>query len=131
MVFPKEYDHQVVTESHEILRVRQIVLNTWNGNTVHAYITKDIEIRRPAGGRPEAKTYSYRYHANQPDGRSLIRYCSPDDPYEPVKQANHRTFHHRHIFDQNGNEIRIENTEGSGTDWPHVSDFLNEVLQNF
>lgn len=129
---PVQYKHQVVTHNYEVLIAPKIIFTTWTKNTtVHVSLKKDITIRRPKNGKPEAKTYSYRYHANLPDGRSLLRYCSPDDPSMKVDPKNHHSFHHKHLFDQLGNETKVVDVTGAGDGWPHVSDFLNELLTNF
>lgn len=132
MVAPVRYIHQVYTDRHEAILAPKIVFLTWGRRTtVHVSIKKDILIRRRPGFKPEARTYSYRYHANLPDGRELIRYCSPDDPNSVLNPKDHHTFHHKHVFDSNGVQIKVINIEGNGDEWPHVSDFLNEVLSSF
>lgn len=128
---PVQYIHDVVTDKYEILEAPKIVFTTWTRHTlVHVKIRKEVLIRRVPGTRPEAKTFSYRYHANLPDGRALLRYCSPDELANPDPK-NHHTFHHKHIFDQLGNEIRVVNSQTAEGDWPQVGDFLTELLQNF
>jgi hypothetical protein len=129
---PVQYKHEVITENYEILEAPRIVFTTWTRHTVvHVKIRKEVIIRRNPGMRPEAKTFSYRYHANLPDGRALLRYCSPDDPTNPVDPKNHHTFHHKHIFDNLGNETKVINSETPPGEWPQVGNFLNELLQNF
>lgn len=131
MQSPVQYKHQVITENFEMLIAPKIVFTTWKGTTVHVSLKKDITIRATKLGRREAKTYSYRYHANLPSGLPLIRYCSPDDPRSIQDPNNHHTFHHRHIFDHLGNQTRVENVTTAEGGWPHVGDFLNEVLSVF
>ncbi len=126
-----QYKHQVITSAFEILEAPKIIFTTWNNNLVHVNIKKDIDVRKPLGARAEAKTYSYRYHANRPDGRALVRYCSPDDPSAKFLTDNHHSFHHKHIFDELGTELSVINTQGSGQDWPFVNEFLDEVLSTY
>jgi hypothetical protein len=132
MTPPVQYKHEVVTDAYEIREATKIVFTTWTRNTVvHASLRKDIMIRRTPGTKPEAKAYSYRYHANLPDGRALLRYCSPDDPNLKVDPKNHHTFHHKHIFDHLGTEVKVVDVQNRSEEWPHVSDFLNELLSTF
>lgn len=127
-----QYQHSVITAAYEIIEAPKIVFTTWNRHTVvHVHIKKDVLIRRLPGLKPEAKTFSYRYHANLPDGRALLRYCSPDDPAMKMDPKDHHTFHHKHVFDHLGNEINVVNVGSHPEEWPHVSDFLNELLMNF
>ncbi len=69
-----QYKHEVITPNFEILQTPKIILTTSRSNIVHVNIKKDIQVRRTLGARAEAKTYAYRYHANRPDGRALVRY---------------------------------------------------------
>lgn len=132
MVAATQYKHTVVTDRYEIWEAPKIVFTTWNqSNMVHVNIKKDIMIERKPGQVSKAKTFSYRYHVNLPDGRALVRYCSPDDPNDIIDPQNHHTFHHKHIFDSHGKEIRVENVTANGKSWPHVGDFLTEVLTTF
>ena len=128
---PATYIHEVITPSFEILMAPKIILTTSRSNIVHVNIKKDISIKRTSGAKAQAKTYAYRYHANRPDGRAFVRYCSPDDPTAKFITTNHHSFHHKHIFDEFGSEVHVINTQGTDQDWPHVNEFLDEVLATF
>ena len=65
--------------------------------------------------------YSYQAKRPSPDGRILIRYDSPHD--------DHNQFHHKHIFNKNGVELDV--VELGSDEWPHVSEFLKEVITKF
>lgn len=125
---PVQYRHEVVTDNYEVLSAK-IIFTTSKGTTLHVHIKKDITIRE-YHGRAQAKTYSYRYHANLPDGRAVLRYCSPDNPNTVVDPKNHHTYHHRHVFNHLGDEVQVQNVTGTN-DWPHVGEFLSELLNSF
>lgn len=131
MQSPVQYSHEVVTDNFEMLIARKIVFTTWQGTTVHVNLKKDVTIRANKMGRLEAKTYSYRYHANLPNGVALVRYCSPDDPKVIQNPNDHHTFHHKHVFDHLGAQTQVLNMINAEGGWPHVGDFLNEVLSTF
>jgi len=126
---PVQYKHQIVTSNFEVLTAR-FVFTTSRGSVIKVSIKKDITIQHPKAGRTRAKTHAYRYHANLPDGRPLLRYCSPDDPNVIIDPKDHHTFHHKHVFDRLGNNIAVLDVTGT-KDWPHVGDFLNELLTDF
>jgi hypothetical protein len=70
--------------------------------------------------KKRAKTFNYSYNAWDPKtNKNLIRYCSP--------HLDHNKFHHKHDYTVDPDETnKIGNDE-----WPHVSEFLEEVLTNF
>jgi hypothetical protein len=116
------YQHTVFTDQYEALEIPSALLKTDAGNIVEIKIEKAVEID-PSGARKRARTLQYSYQAMlpSPDGRVLVRYDSP--------HKNHNQYHHKHIFDEHGNESQIQRIEDD--EWPHVSEFLEEVIVNF
>jgi hypothetical protein len=126
MVSPKSYIHYWITEYWLNLSVENMILQTYSGSTVRVDIRKDIEVDRFNKKRFLARTIDYTYSANRPRGELLIRYCSP---HSDAKRSapDHHKFHHKHVFvDGKQKIIRI-----GDDDWPHVDEFLREVLESF
>ena len=124
-IFFKQYTLNKITEQYYELVLDKTRIITNSGNEISIEIRKEIE---GDGGfaRPRAKTISYRYCASKPnpDGRCIIRYDSPhDDALEPGA-AQHHKFHHKHDFRDGSKGIVLYQND----DWPHVSDFLFEVV---
>lgn len=117
---PIEYDIKKWTPEFYELQLRNLVLRTANGNPVEIKIEKSVEVDTDYK-RPRARTFSYSYHAltPKPNPRNLLRYCSPHE---------HRPHHHKHVYRVDGT---YDVSEVPETDWPHVSDFLDEVLATF
>lgn len=81
------------------------------------FVNQNIEYK------PEriTETYGYSYHAwLTKTNENLVRYCSPHE--------THNKFHHKHIY-KNGEELKIEKV--GDDDWPHVNEFLDEVLGGY
>ncbi len=102
------------------LSLRGLILRTFNGNSVEIKVEKDVELDTEYA-RPRARTFGYSYHAlwPKPDARNLIRYCSPHE---------HRPQHHKHIYRADGSYQVLDVARDS---WPHVNEFLDEVLKSF
>lgn len=115
---PKIYTERKLTESYLTLDVNDVRITTKKGNTVKVKIEKDAEVR-VLGKRPTVKTTDYSYHASYVDGRNIIRYCSA--------HPTHNKFHHKHDYiNKNVNpSVRIQ-----PEDVPHVSEFLDELINN-
>ena len=75
-----------------------------------------------AWARLRVKTFSYSYLALYPNplSRNLVRYCSPHE---------HRKIHHKHVYDVDG--IGFSVVEVSDRIWPHVDEFIDEMLEKF
>ncbi len=108
------------TERHYELQCQQIPFKTYKGTSVRVDITKDILLEEHRG-RLRAKNFAYSYNSNlpHPDGRNLIRYCSPHE--------SHNQFHHRHDYTVDPTVI----TQIANDEYPHVGEFFNEILENF
>ncbi len=115
------YKTTKITENYYTLEIQTLELITFSQNKVFVKIEKDVDVEQ--GTRKKiAKTYSYSYHCWKKEGevsKDLIRYCSP--------HLDHNQFHHKHDFTKNPEVlIRI-----GDDDWPHVSEFFDEVLKTF
>lgn len=125
---PRTYRHEKLTEFHHTLICEGIIFRTYRDTRVRVDVEKDIEIDPRVPQRARARTYSYKYSANQPGGKKLIRYCSPHEDWEEEGSAAHHKHHHRHDFTKNPKgEITLLGNDG----WPHVGEFLEEVLSSF
>lgn len=115
------YTHSVITDQHEELEIRSALIKTDLNSIVEIKIQKTIEIDTE-WARKKARTFGYSYQAKRPspDGRILFRYDSPHE--------THNKYHHKHVFSTLGLETEIIDV---GVDWPHVSEFLDEVCKNF
>ena len=71
---------------------------------------------RAVGKRRQARTVRYSYHARYRDGEDIFRY----DSFH--RRPNHPTSHHKHEFHPDG-----ETVTHVGTDWPHLSEVLDEL----
>lgn len=120
MTTVKTYSILRHTERYYELRCEQIPMKTYKGTNIRVDLRKDILIEEQRG-RLRAKTFGYSFNANlpNPDGRNLIRYCSPHD--------EHNQFHHKHNFTIDPPTI----TKIGDDEFPHVGDFLAEVLETF
>ena len=106
------------TEQYYQLTLTMLELRTAKGTSVCINIEKDIEVR-PGGTKKVARTEGYSYQAWIKSGNNLIRYDSPHEA--------HNKFHHKHDYVNSRTDIiPIKNDE-----WPHVSEFLDEVINNF
>lgn len=119
---PITYRHTVYIDQYEKLEINSALFKTDSGRYVEIKIEKDIEIDIE-WARRRARTFSYSYQAKMPspDGRVLVRYDSPHE--------SHRPFHHKHIFDELGNAIKVVTIDSDS--WPHVSEFLDEVAEKY
>jgi hypothetical protein len=116
------YKHSIITDQHEELEIKNGLIRTVSNSIVEIKIFKIIEVDKKFD-REKARTFAYSYQAKlpSPDGRILIRYDSPHE--------DHNQFHHKHIFNKNGLELDV--VELGSDEWPHVSEFLEEVITNF
>jgi hypothetical protein len=121
MQAPKTYKLEKHTAQFYELSCEGIMITTFKQTLVRVDIRKEVEIDDSSPNRLRARTIGYSYSVNlpNPDGRNLIRYCSP--------HIDHNKFHHKHDFTKKPPQtIRIGDDE-----YPHVGEFLNEVLANF
>jgi len=119
-----KYKDDRITDNYYTLVLDRAEVRTQKGNTVFVKIEKDVEVQQ--GARKKiARTYGYSYHCWQKNGdgtdQNLIRYCSP--------HPDHNKFHHKHEYlatSAQSKLIRIDDDE-----WPHVNEFLDEVIKRF
>ena len=117
------------TDQYLELKTERFFLTTHKGTVVRIDIRKEVEIDDTRGKKKVARTFGYSYSCNLPSqsrserGKVLLRYCSPHPPKED--EPVHHPYHHRH--DGMGN-VKIISDEN---DIPHVSEFLDEVLNSF
>ena len=121
MQAPKSYTLIRQTEQYYEIKCTGILFQTYSQNLVRVDIRKNITIDDKVKSKLRAQTESYTYSANRPnpDGRNLIRYCSPHD--------DHNNFHHKHDFTTNPPQVIALGSDA----WPHVGEFLHEVLLTF
>ncbi len=106
------------TEYYYQLTLKNLELKTRKGTVVCINIEKDVEVR-PGGTKQVARTEGYSYQAWLKGGRNLVRYDSP--------HVNHNKFHHKHDYLYLPKDVLpVKNDE-----WPHVSEFFDEIINNF
>ncbi len=114
-----QYTISQITENYYEMKISRLDIQTEKGTRLLVKIEKDILIKQGAR-RKQAKTSGYSYHAvDKSTDRNLIRYCSP--------HFDHNNFHHKHDYRKNPPlliKIREE-------DVPHVSEFFDELIDNF
>lgn len=120
MITVKTYKVSMHTERYYELECDKVLMRTYKGTTIRVDIRKDVLIE-DYRGRLRAKTFAYSYSANlpNPDGRNLIRYCSPHE--------DHNKFHHKHDYTTNPTTV----SKIGSDEYPHVNEFLHEVLESF
>jgi len=113
------YKEERVTDNYYTLELDRLGLITNKGTRVYIKVEKDIHVK--AGARkPIAKLYEYSYHAwDSVSKRNLLRYCSPHE--------DHNRFHHRHDYSENP----MITTQVADDEWPHVSEFFDELINSF
>lgn len=120
-----EYTIKYLTDQALSLKI-DFTMTTKSGKRAEIKIEKICEIDINQGKKdPPAKTFSYSYHAKYKDGRNLLRYCSPD------REMGHRAHHHRHFYDSLGEENPKSPQILEDDTHPHVSEFLEEIFNNF
>lgn len=128
METPRVYTHKIENEVTQTLRAAGIIFLTYRGSRVRVDIKKTLEINLSNPKRPRARTFEYRYAASRPNQSPLIRYCSPHGNWEEEGTAPHHRYHHKHDYTKNPKgDVTILGDD----DWPHVGEFLEEVLQRF
>lgn len=117
---PQEYIVEKITDQNYGLLIHGLVLRANSGAEIQIKIEKTVELDTEYV-RPRARTFAYSYHAltPKPNARNLLRYCSPHD---------HRPHHHKHVYNLDGTYNVVEVVERN---WPHVSEFLDEVLTTY
>ena len=123
----KDYVYTKVTENFHTLEAIGLIFRSYKGTQIRFDIRKDVEVdTKHTSGKPWARTYGYSYNANIPGGKNLIRYDSPHDDADSTP-IDHHKFHHKHDYTKDPPEIvRIPEDQ-----WPHVNEFLLEVLSRF
>ncbi len=99
----------------------------WKGvlycrDTIEIHVTKSQSVRFRSG-RPEVRTDSYSYHAQKRTDDGVIKLMRYDNAHI---HPGHPTIHHRHRYDDEGNEIFP--VECIGEDWPTLGDFIDEII---
>lgn len=118
---PITYAIEKITANYYSLLIERLEVKTSNGNIVFIKLEKDVDVQ-PGVTRKIARTYGYSYNCWKKVGglkTRLIRYCSP--------HLDHNKFHHKHDFTVNPSTV----TKIGNDEWPHVSDFLDEVISKF
>lgn len=106
------------TDQYYQLRIDKLELVTTKGTSIYINIEKDVEVQA-GGSKDVARTVGYSYQAWIKGGKNLIRYCSPHE--------SHNKFHHKHDYQKDPiNPIPI-----NSDNWPHVNEFLDELIDNF
>jgi hypothetical protein len=106
------------TDQYYQLRIDKLELVTAKGTPIYINIEKDVEVQA-GGSKDVARTVGYSYQAWIKGGKNLIRYCSPHE--------SHNKFHHKHDYQKDpNNPIPI-----NGDSWPHINEFLDELIDNF
>lgn len=116
-----QYSIDQITENYYTISLDKLIVTTLTGNQVWVKIEKDVEVKKGVT-KKVAKTYSYSYHSWRSKGKgaeNLIRYCSPHEV--------HNKFHHKHVY-KNNQQVT---TKIEDDDWPHVSEFLDEIIENY
>ncbi len=124
----RSYVYDKWTDRYATLECKGMILLTSHGSRIRIDIEKEILIDSTNSVRPRARTYSYSYSAISPGRHTLIRYCSPHDDAHVEGSASHHRFHHKHDFARSSQGVI---TLLGSDEWPHVSEFLDEVLQSF
>ncbi len=117
---PQQYTVVKLTDQYIELSIKGLVLKSDLGSDVQIKIEKSVELDIEFK-RPQARTFSYSYHAltPKPNARNLLRYCSPHE---------HRPHHHKHVYHLDGTYDVLDVPERT---WPHVNEFLDEVLSQY
>lgn len=107
------------TDHYCQLTLEKLEIQTLKNTRIYINIQKDIEVQ-PGARRPIARTEGFSYQAwFKGNGGNIIRYCSPHD--------SHNQFHHKHNYTKIPPEVlKIEAGK-----WPHVSEFLGEIIMNY
>ena len=128
MDVPHQYNQKRITQNYLLLECIGIIFTTYNGNKVRVDITKDVEIDDENPKRLKALTVGYSYNANSPKMGNLCRYDSADQPSQlGPGSPPHHYFHHKHVWISGKEQIlKIEDDQ-----WPHVDEFIQEVLRNY
>ncbi|MBI3295878.1 MAG: hypothetical protein HYZ71_14225 [Deltaproteobacteria bacterium] len=123
----RTYDHDTDEDNFYNLTCFGIFFHTYRGTRIRVDLEKDIEIDSINRNRRRARTYTYTYSANYPGQSEIIRYCGPHGD-EREAGAPHHKRHHKHDYrkDPKGEVILLGDDE-----WPHVGEFLQEVLSSF
>ncbi len=114
---PRQYTRNKLTDQNIQLSIEGLILKSDLGVEIQIKIEKTVELDIEYS-RPRARTFSYSYHAltPKPNARNLMRYCSPHE---------HRPHHHKHLYYSDGTYNVLDVPDRT---WPHVSEFLDEVL---
>lgn len=112
------YSEEFITANWLALELDRLEVESIKGNRIFIKISKDVEVS-PGVRKPLAKLSEYSYHAwYKSSGNNILRYCSP--------HPDHNKFHHRHDY----TVIPLRTTQVGKDEWPHVSEFLEELIFN-
>lgn len=122
------YQVSQITSRFYTLECVGILFQTYQANRVRIDIYKEVLIDDSMPRRKRARTVGYSYNANTPHGQNLIRYDSPDPPHVHGPQTPyHHMFHHKHDYTVHPPKVtRVDDDQ-----YPHVGEFIEEVLMSF
>jgi hypothetical protein len=121
----RDYDHFIVEDGLEAIPTQTLVkwdgiLYCAGGLEIHVDKTQRVSDR---GGQLMVQTTEYKYHVQRKVGTRTIKLFRYDNVHV---QPDHPDHHHRHRFDENGDEI--EPTEYKGVEgWPTLGEVLQEA----
>lgn len=121
----RDFDHFI--SSDELIYTPTPTLVLWEGvlfcvNGLEIKVTKKQEVRT-RGGRMEVMTFDYSYHVMRRTEEGVINLFRYDNIHQHPHHPDH---HHRHRFDELGNEIEPTEHIGEGR-WPTLSDVIREA----
>ena len=95
-------------------------------NDIIITVDKTWMTERQSANRVIIWTVDYTYHTNRRGGVPIFRYCSPHDANEDPNGStdNHHQHHHKHIFDEDGQEVRIDLLAEDS--WPTLAQVIEE-----
>jgi hypothetical protein len=123
--YMEAFEHFIVEDGLNATPTRTLV--TWDGVL---YCAGGIEIRvsktqlvTDRVGQPIVETAEYKYHVQRRVGTRVIKLFRYDNVHV---QPDHPDHHHRHRFDDNGDEIEPPEYKGE-VGWPTLGEVLQET----
>lgn len=114
-------DNQLSYEFSEQAVFWEGILHCVEGIEIHVSKTQAVQYR---SGRPEVKTVRYSYHALRREGERTIDILRYDNAHE---HEGGWFNHHKHLFDEDGNEIGSPIYVGE-EGWPTLGAVILEVF---
>lgn len=125
----QDFDHFIL--DNQLTAVPTDILVFWNGslycmNGIEIVVEKTQDVRS-RDGVPEVRTRTYKYQVLQKDGERAVKLLRYDNS---THHQDHPDAHHRHRFDENGEQIYP--VEHVGADkWPTLGDVIQEVYDRW